>query len=272
MLDAYPFVGDQYEVLKVDGGGEFVTTSCPLRCHSSATVRWWCGSSGALCLKCWARCDSLEILRARNLGWQNCYPADTDWKQVQRTITARYPYYDKLNRFKYECCRMEPGFGGKDKTFFQRRPDGRGSWINSIKEIELYLYRLPQLLDSDPNEIVFLTAGEKDCDTLRALNLLSTTNVGGESKGWLESYSDTLADRDVVIIQDNDGTGRRHANEVAGALMTTARSVRRVCLPQKDATAFVNHLRAHEGVTDKDAIRDRLWAVCEQYPKWEASM
>ena len=270
VLTSYGWIAEEFEDVKEDGGGTYVSAQCPIHRHRTATLRFWCGESGTLVSKCWSgKCDRWEILRAVGRGWKDCFPADTDWSQVKREITARYPYHDQDKRVLYETCRLEPGFGGKDKTFFQRRPDGRGGWINSLGDATRVLYRLPDILKAGPDSLTFICAGEKDCDTLRSLGLLATTNVCGERAEWLPSYSETLADRDVVVVQDNDGTGVRHANEVCGALMLYARSVRRVALPQKDATAFVNHLRA-SGVTDKDDILAALWAAVEQYPKWEA--
>jgi putative DNA primase/helicase len=61
------------------------------------------------------------------------------------------------------------------KDFKQRRPDGNGRWVWSLKGVRLVLYRLPELLRR-ANETVFICEGEKDVHALESLGLLATCN------------------------------------------------------------------------------------------------
>lgn len=45
------------------------------------------------------------------------------------------------------------------------------------------LYRLPELLSSDPAQIVFVAGGEKDVDRLGQEGLIATCNPFGGGKG-----------------------------------------------------------------------------------------
>ena len=169
----------------------------------------------------------------------------------------------------YQAVRYEPGWNGRDKDFRQRRPKPGGGWLYNLDGVRRVLYRLPELLDADRNLPVFVVAGEKDADTLFALNLVATTNVCGERAEWLDGYSAALAGRNVVVIEDRDSAGRRHAHEVCGSLMCRARSVRRLALPgAKDATAFVIALRRN-GVDTPAELREILLDNVNEAARWE---
>jgi hypothetical protein len=135
-----------------------------------------------------------------------------------------YDYRDAEGTLLFQVVRKIP------KGFYQRRPDGKGGWINETRGIKRALYRLPELLAADPAKPVFVTEGEKDADNLRALGLIVTTNPGGAGK-WREELSAHLASRDCIILPDNDDAGREHAASVRDSLSRVARSVRTITLP-----------------------------------------
>ena len=137
---------------------------------------------------------------------------------------ATYLYRGASGDLLFETVRTEP------KGFFQRRPDGRGGWINNLDGVEPVLYRLPELEAANPSELVFFVEGEKDVDRLRAAGLVATCNPMGAGS-WQDQYADALRGRDVVILPDNDDPGRRHANRVIQGLLPVGRSVRLVELP-----------------------------------------
>jgi hypothetical protein len=59
--------------------------------------------------------------------------------------------------------------------------------------------------------------------------LIATTNCGGAGK-WKREYSEALRGRRCVILPDNDGPGRAHAEQVAKSLAGVAASVKVVTL------------------------------------------
>lgn len=92
------------------------------------------------------------------------------------------------------------------------------------------LYRLPELIAAPPDRPVHVCEGEKDVETLRGLGHVATTNPCGALK-WRDEFSEYLADRDVVILPDNDQRGRAHARQVRDSVYDKARYVRIVELP-----------------------------------------
>jgi putative DNA primase/helicase len=144
-------------------------------------------------------------------------------------IIDTYDYRDEGGALLFQVCRIFP------KTFRQRRPTGSGGWQWKSKGTRMVLYRLPELLaaakaanGSPPR--VYVVEGEKDADRLRGQwGLTATTNPGGASQGkpkWRADYNRFFVGCDVVIIPDNDDTGRKHALDVAANLVPVAAKVR----------------------------------------------
>jgi hypothetical protein len=67
-------------------------------------------------------------------------------------IVAAYDYRDESGLLQYQTVRLDP------KDFKQRRPDGKGGWIWSLKGVRFVLYRLPELLKRN-SETVFICEG-----------------------------------------------------------------------------------------------------------------
>jgi 5S rRNA maturation endonuclease (ribonuclease M5) len=134
--------------------------------------------------------------------------------------TAAYNYVDEDGKLLYQVVRYVP------KRFSFHRPDGRGGWIASLGNVRRVPYRLPELLAADPTEMVFVVEGEKDVNHMRGLGLVATCNSGGGGRGkWPRSHSRFLRGRLVVILADNDRTGREHARDVAQSLHRYAATV-----------------------------------------------
>ena len=127
----------------------------------------------------------------------------------ERVISATYDYADADGKLLYQVVRYAP------KSFLQRRPDGNDGWIWDLEGVKRVLYRLPELLAAPEHE-VWIVEGEKDADRLASLGFIATTNAGGAGK-WRSEFSDLLRGRHVVVLPDNDETGRRHGED-SGAL------------------------------------------------------
>jgi putative DNA primase/helicase len=267
-LERYPWIAEDFDDVKEEQGGTYVSALCSLKCHRTARARFWCGADGTLLFTCFAGCCKLEMLRAVGRGWKDCYPECTDWHKVQRKETATYNFKDETGAILYRKVRLEPGFGGSDKTFVLQRRIGPNRWDKGLGDVRRVLYRLPELLAAPPGELVCVVAGEKDVDTLVRYGFVATTNVGGEREEWTPEYNQLFFGRDVLVIADNDATGIRHANEVCGALMLTARSVRRctVPAPHKDVTDYATHLKANE--CSPELIAAHLGEYFSGQPAW----
>ena len=79
------------------------------------------------------------------------------------------------------------------------------------------MYRLPELLKAPQNSIVYVTEGERDADTLAALEFMATT-AGGVTSEWTPELAEPLKGRRVVILVDADRPGREYGEKVARAL------------------------------------------------------
>lgn len=149
-------------------------------------------------------------------------------KRMRKTklgkVAATYAYCDEAGQLLFEVCRYEP------KDFRQRRPDGRGGWLPSLDDTRRVLYRLPELLEADAAEPVFVVEGEKDTDNLRALGIVATTSPQGAGK-WTKCDRAALAGRHVIVIPDNDDAGRQHAADIVRDLTGKAASVKALELP-----------------------------------------
>ena len=137
-----------------------------------------------------------------------------------------YDYLDAEGVVRYQAVRSP------SKQFHLRRPDPEapGHWVKDIKGVGLVPYRLPDLIAADPVHRVYVSEGEKDCDRLVSLGLVATTNAMGAGN-WRDEYNDHLRGRDVVVLADNDDTGRRHVRKVADSLAGVAASVKILELP-----------------------------------------
>ena len=94
-----------------------------------------------------------------------------------RRLLKTYDYRDAAGVLRYQKLRYDP------KGFAQRRPDGKGGWINDLEGVEQLPYRLPELPAAiAANQRIALVEGEKDADSLWRIGLPATTNSGGAGK------------------------------------------------------------------------------------------
>ena len=179
-------------------------------------------SNGKVLLKCFAGCDTEQILGALGLSMSDLY--DDKPKESKPKVVAEYEYHDAIGKLMFVVERLEP------KSFRQRKPDGKGwSWQTSdlADDIRALPYRLPELataLQDDPSRRVLIVEGEKDCNALWKCGELATTLAGGcassNSKARVEAFLGHLEQAGVktlVIIADRDTPGRAHATRLLKA-------------------------------------------------------
>ena len=125
-------------------------------------------------------------------------------------------------------------------------------------------YRLPELLEAGTEETIFVVEGEKDVDRLHAHGLVATCNFDGAGK-WLDSYTETMVGRNVVVLTDNDDDGRAHGELVASKLHGKAASIRVVELPGLPEKGDVCDWFDNGGTVEE------LTAIVGEAEKWEPS-
>lgn len=181
-------------------------------------------------VKCQAGCKTEDVLKAKGLTMTDLFLNSHKRKPEHREIEAVY-YYDG-----FEVVRTRP------KGFYQRRPDGKGGYINNLKGIKTSLYHLDELRQAvDRGKPVYVTEGEKDVDRLRDEGLVATCNPMGAGK-WRDSYSQSLMGADIVIIPDADTPGRDHAADVARSCYGKAARIRVLEMPDgKDVSEWLDN-------------------------------
>lgn len=208
------------QIVKALGGrrsGAGWIARCPAHQDRNPSLSICAGRNGQPLVHCHAGCTQGDVIAAlRDRGvWHG-------GEYTERVIVATYDYMDEAGRLLYQVVRQEP------KAFLQRRPDGAGGWIWRRGDRQV-LYRLPEVLEAP---IVFVVEGEKDVETLRDQGFVATTNAGGAKAPWLESYTETLRDRECILIPDNDRVGWERVAKIAKALLGTAARIGILDLPR----------------------------------------
>lgn len=236
---------------------------CPAHLDGEPSLQITRGHEGRALLHCFAGCATEDVVAALGLSFADLFP-DGDKKHEEsktyapRTIADTYDYRDEQGKLLYQVVRYEP------KGFTQRRPDGRGGWVDHLADTRRVLYRLPELIAAPADRRVFVVEGEKDVHTLEAHGFLATTNMGGGGNWKPEhGYSQALTGRHVILLPDNDDTGRRHERVVCASLHSCAiASLRVVRLPD---------LAYKEDVTDwfaKGNTADQLKEIVRTTPPY----
>lgn len=167
-------------------------------------------------------------------------PAEaTDAKPKGQPVNVkRYPYTDGDGNVLYEVIRQQFRLpdgswqlgksGNPKKSFWQRRPDGAGGWINSLGDVQHTIFRRPAVEQAiAEGKTVYLAEGEKDVETLEAWGLVGTTNSGG-AQNWRPDFAAFFKGADVVILGDDDEAGQKRVDVIGAALRGVAGRLRAV--------------------------------------------
>jgi hypothetical protein len=198
---------------------------CPGPGHSpkdrSVSIKIEANAPGGLVVYSHAQDDNLKVKDwvLKRLGLEPFRPQRPNGGASSK-IVKTYDYKDTAGKLLYQVVRLEP------KDFRHRRPDGNGGWDYKGLDWRV-LYRLPDLIKY-PDATVFVCEGEKDADRVASLGYCATTVASGK---WTDNCVAALNGRDVHILEDNDDTGRKKADEAAKALCNVAKTVRVVRLP-----------------------------------------
>ena len=114
---------------------------------------------------------------------------------------------------------------GRKKVWWEH-PDGTPSKNGEIKPALLPLYGTERVAGWPSDAEVIVAEGEKATDALTAHGFCALGTVTGSSGCPVVEPLAVLRGRDVVLWPDNDETGRRHMDKVAGRLVGIATSMR----------------------------------------------
>ncbi len=217
---------------------------CPSHKDRNPSLSVGEGKDGCVLLKCQAGCRTEAIVAAMGLHMRDLWP-EAHAKKEGKPEARHYDYRDANGSLLYRVTRFP------DKQFRQSQPDGKGGWIWNLDGVTRVPYRLPELSQAN---LVMIAEGEKDADTLAGLHLgkypalegrkvAATTNSGGAGK-WEPRFGELLRGKDILVFEDNDEPGRRHAQAVLASVSQYARTAKLIRLP---------------GLSEHDDVSDWMW-------------
>lgn len=288
-------------------GNEWVAR-CPAHDDRKASLNIALGDHGGAVLFCHAGCDTKAIVGAWGMKMADLMP-DAAAPRHRHQIPAK-PAKSRGNRDKPSASRrtfdtakaavesMEQSLratGKRTGLWWYRDPAGEpvgcvarwdlqdgktvrpftktdDGWFSAAIPEPRPVLNLPEVL-ARPRERVFVVEGEKCCDLMMELGLLTVTSAGG-AKAAKKTQWLPLAGREVVILPDHDKAGEGYADDVAAALaaLTPPATVRvlRVAeswpdCPKSGDVADLIEVRRKAGVSD-EAIRAELVALADASP------
>ncbi|MGH8882567.1 MAG: AAA family ATPase, partial [Stackebrandtia sp.] len=244
----------ELEAVKPAAGG--FMARCPAHDDGKASLSISVGKEQPVVLKCFAGCESEDILAKLGLTWADLSKPrerradDAEVWTPYGTATAVYDYRDEHGQLLFQVLRTA------GKQFPQRAPDPsrKSGWNWKLGDTRRVLYRLPELIEAIKDGCdVWIVEGERDVHTLEARGLVATTSPGGAGK-WRDGYAEVLREAVVTVVADADNPGRAHARKVAASLEGVARSVRIVeAAVGKDVT---DHLKAGKSLAELEVTFD----------------
>lgn len=165
---------------------------------------------GTLLIQCYTGCTTESVMQSLGLTLGDLFPGTrTSYGEPE----AVYQYVDEQGVLLFEAVRFP------DKKFKQRHPDPEtGEMVWGLEGTRRVLFRLPAVIAAAQEmKTIYLCEGEKDVLAFVARGYEATSNPMGAGK-WRAEYNDCLVGAYVVIVQDKDDAGIRHAEKVRGIL------------------------------------------------------
>ena len=146
-------------------------------------------------------------------------------------------YEDADGKLKFKVVRRPPGADGKKRIrpYTPARKGNKKGWlVTNLMERDRPLFRLPQLLASDPKQQVMLVEGEKCAKAVvRAFSKAVVTTWSHGTNSWRRTDFSPLYGRDVLCVSDADESGRKAMTAIADLLVENRTNIR-VVLPLGD--------------------------------------
>jgi len=177
----------------------------------------------------------------------------------ESNIVAEYIYVDPDGKPRHKVARTE------SKDFYQSSYIS-GQWSRGTKGIDLVPYNLQAVIKADE---IIIVEGEKDVDNLKNLGFVGTTNAMGAGC-WRDSYNKHLKGKNIVLIPDNDGEGRKHMLNIAQSLDGQPKSLKWLELPglqlKGDVSDFI------EKFDGKDEAAENLAMLIKNAESWDKEL
>jgi 5S rRNA maturation endonuclease (ribonuclease M5) len=227
---------------KEKASGNGYVTLCPCHDDSNPSLSVTDSPDVGVAFYCFAGCDWKDIREAVKERGHDIDPpreksefARAGSVRSGRPVRSAYYYLSADGEVLYRKVRYADD--QKPKYMIQR-PQG-SDWVNGAGGKSGVLYQLPEVIEAKGT--VAFCEGEKDVETLRAHGITATTLRDGGGSDPAKVDLSALHGKPVVILPDNDETGRKYAQAIGNALYGKAQSVR-IVAPDVKAE--------HEDVTD----------------------
>ena len=159
-------------------------------------------------------------------GLFNCFGFGCGFKGkviIRKKAIKFYNYNLENKNLYYQVVRYEP------KDFKFRRPDEYGNWIYNLNGLKQIPYRLPELTYSPADSVILWCEGEKDADNVAEIGFISTTLHFG--KIWDTDINKYFKDRRIILLLDNDDSGRKYSTQIGKNLTGVAKEIKWLELP-----------------------------------------
>ncbi len=190
---------------------------CPAHEDQEASLGVTEGDDGRILLQCYAGCSTEAVLDAKEMTWGDLFPHSVGRHQEPEFV---YQYTDEASQVIFEAVRF-PGKRFRQRHYSPDHPDAKeDGWVWNLEGIRRVPFRLPELLAAvGSDRDIFIVEGEKDALRItEETGHFATCNPMGAGK-WRDEFSPYFAGARVVIIQDRDEPGRRHAQRVKESLL-----------------------------------------------------
>jgi 5S rRNA maturation endonuclease (ribonuclease M5) len=228
---------------------------CPSHDDRKQSLSIGLGDDGKALIHCHTGCRYVQVVQDLGL-----FEHERNEQKKKRKIVAAYDYQDENGELLYQVVRYE----GKD--FRLRKPNGMGGWNWSLQDTRKVLYRLPEVLQArGNNSFVIFCEGEKDVDNVREKFDFPATTIATGANAWKDEYADFLQGLNVVILPDNDKTGKEFAERVANSIYGKAQSVIVVNLPNLPDKGDVSDW------IESGGTRQELIELIDAAPEWQVT-
>lgn len=238
-----------YKVRKEAGG---YRTACPAHGGTDPNMTIRSHAEGGVICTCHSHhCSRPDIAKALELTMAELTNGSGKIEMPPPIVLS---YHDEDGKPLYEIVRKIDPQTGK-KTFIMRLPGEESGGVGDVRRV---LFRLPELLQTKPGEIVGIAEGEKCALAVTAAGICCTTNPNGAGK-WRKEYTEwlkaRLPDRRFIVFPDNDGEGWKHADTVFHSLRHAGLKVHIAQLEGLSAKGDVyDWLKAHGAAALKEAV------------------
>lgn len=231
----------------VKSGGTGMVAVCPGHEDREASLGITEGEDGRILLNCHAGCETSHVIEAMGLKMRDLFATNSATDALPEAV---YSYQDEQGIELFQTLRM-PG-----KRFRQRHqdpdnPDAKADgWVWNLEGVRRVPYHLPGLkLAVGGGNTIVMVEGEKDADRFTAETGVFATSIPMGAGKWRPEYAaHFLGAKLVIIVQDRDDPGRRHAEKVKESL--TAVGVPCQILQAKQGKDASDHFDAGFGLND----------------------